>query len=258
MSIHENIFQILIIMPLAALVKGFSGLGFGIINMTTFSFLGVNLERISVVITIIFTVNTLILLYLSHKRMKTDWKRVLLISIGSLIGIPAGYRFILLYHQLPLFKFSLGLVILIASLFFFIPFHFKRQMHPAYGILFGAISGFIGGAFMSGGPPLTLYLYSQMEDPRDMKSTLQAAFIIGGLIRLFTVGIGKAGFSKSILIVSLLAIAPSFFMLYIGHLLSEKLRFGLINKLIYGLLGCFGAVIAINGLSAHLQGMENV
>jgi uncharacterized membrane protein YfcA len=258
MLTFTNILLILLIMPIAALIKGFSGLGFGIINMTIFSLLGINLERISVVITIVFSVNTATLLYLSHKRMKIDWRRALLVSIGSLIGIPVGYHFILLFHQLPLFKFFLGLVILIASLFFFVPFRIKKGLHPAFGILFGSISGFIGGAFMSGGPPLTLYLYSQMKDPRDMKSTLQAAFIIGGVIRLFTVGIGKVGYSKSILLISLAATIPSFFMLYLGHFISEKLHSELIRKIIYGLLGFFGAVIAVNSLIAHIQGTESI
>ena len=176
-----------------------------------------------------------------------------MITIGTIIGIPVGYQFILHYHQLPLFKFFLGIIILFASLFFLFPFRLKREIHPAYGILFGMVSGFIAGAFMSGGPPLTLYLYSQIEDPRDMKSTLQGSFIIGGFIRLFTVGVGKAGYSKSILFISLVVLLPSFLMLFFGHWLSEKLRSQLIRKIIYGLLGFFGAIIAFNGFLAYNQ-----
>jgi len=245
----------LLIMPFAALLQGFSGLGFGIVNMAGFSFLDFDLERISVVVTIVFTLNTFLLLYLSNIRMRIKWKIVLFISIGVLIGIPVGYRFILMFHQMPLFKISLGIIILIASLFFFFPLRFRRKIHPAYGIFFGAVSGFIAGAFMTGGPPLTLYLYSQIDDPRDMKSTVQAAFIIGGFIRLFTVGVGKAGYSTNILLIALIVQLPSFIMLFIGHFLSEKIGLQLIRKIIYGLIGFFGVVIAVNGFAGYIQSL---
>jgi uncharacterized membrane protein YfcA len=115
------------------------------------------------------------------------------------------------------------------------------------------VSGFIAGAFMSGGPPLSLYLYSQMDDPRDMKGTLQATFIIASIIRLITVGVGKAGYTEDVLLTALVVLIPAAFMLYIGHRVSEKLDLGLIRRLIYGLLGCFGAIIAINGIVSYLS-----
>ncbi len=244
----------LIVIPLAAGVRGFSGLGSGIITMTTFSLLDANLERVSVVLNIIFTINTVILLYLSSRRTRIVWRQVLFVSIGTAIGIPAGYQFILRYHQLPLFKFFLGIIILFGSLYFFFPFHFRKRIQPSFGILFGTVSGFIAGAFMSGGPPLSLYLYSQMDDPRDMKGTLQATFIISSVIRLVTVGVGRAGYSREVLLTALVVFIPAAFMLYIGHRVSEKLDLHLIRKLIYGLLGCFGVVIAINGIATYLSG----
>ena len=249
----KNILPYLIVIPLAAGVRGFAGLGSGIITMTTFSLLDVNLERVSVVLNIIFAVNTIILLYLSSKRTKIVWRQVLFVSIGTAMGIPAGYQFILRYHQLPLFKFFLGIIILFGSLYFFFPFGFRKKVHPSIGILFGAVSGFIAGAFMSGGPPLSLYLYSQMDDPRDMKGTLQATFIIASIIRLIIVGVGKAGYTEDVLLTALVVLIPAAFMLYIGHRVSEKLDLRLIRRLIYGLLGCFGAIIATNGMVTYLS-----
>jgi uncharacterized membrane protein YfcA len=250
----RRLIPFLIVIPLAATVRGFAGLGSGIITMTTFSLLDANLERVSVVLNIIFTVNTVILLYLSSRRIKIVWGRVLFVSIGTAIGIPAGYQFILRYHQLPLFKFFLGIIILFGSIYFFFPFRFRKKIHPFYGILFGVVSGFIAGAFMSGGPPLSLYLYSQMDDPRDMKGVLQASFIISSVIRLITVGVGKAGYTADVLFTALSVLIPAAGLLYIGHRISENLDLNLFRKLIYGLLGCFGAVIAVNGMVTYLSG----
>ena len=249
----RKIAPILIVIPLAAGVRGFAGLGSGIISMTTFSLLDANLERVSVVLNIIFLINTVILLYLSSKRMKINWRQVLFVSIGTAIGIPAGYQFILQYHQMPLFKFYLGIIILLGSGYFFFPFRFRKRIHPTFGILFGAVSGFIAGAFMSGGPPLSLYLYAQMDDPRDMKGTLQATFIISSVIRLVTVGVGKAGYTEDVLLTALIILVPAAVLLYVGHRVSEKLDLHLIRKLIYGLLGIFGAIIAVNGMVSYLS-----
>jgi uncharacterized membrane protein YfcA len=243
----------LIVIPLAAGVRGFCGLGSGIITMTSFSMIGANLERVSVVLNIVFAFNTLILLYLSSKRIRIIWRQVLFVCIGTLVGIPAGYQYILRYHELPLFKFFLGLIIIAGSIYFFFPVHIGRKFHPLFGIPFGVASGFIAGAFMSGGPPLSLYLYTQMDDPRGMKGTLQAIFIISSVIRLVTVGVGNVGYTWGVMKVALQVAAPAALMLYVGHTVSEKLDTDLIRKLIYGILGCFGAVIAVNGLVTFLS-----
>lgn len=249
----KNIFPYLIVIPCAALVRGFAGLGSGIITMTTFSLLDVNLERVSVVLNIIFTVNTIILLSLSSQRTKIIWRHVLFVITGTAVGIPAGYQFILSYHQLPIFKFFLGIIILFGSLYSFFSFRLRKRLHPSFGVLFGAVSGFIAGAFMSGGPPLSLYLYTQMDDPRDMKGTLQATFLISSIIRLITVGVGKNGYTEDVLFTALVVLVPAAFMVFLGHRISEKIALHLIRRMIYGLLGCFGALIAINGLATYLS-----
>ncbi len=251
---YQKLISYIIVIPLAAGVRGFCGLGSGIVTMTTLSLFDVNLERVSVVLNIIFTVNTLLLLYLSARRIKIVWPQVLFIGIGTTIGIPVGYQFILIFHQLPLFKFFLGIVIVSGSIYFFFPVRIRKRIPPTFGIFFGAVSGFIGGAFMSGGPPLSLYLYSQIDDPRDMKGTLQVIFIISSIVRLMAVGVGSAGYSKEVLLTSVVVLVPSVLMLYIGHRVSEKLDLHIIRKFIYGLLGCLGAIIAVNDMIVYLTG----
>ena len=95
-------------------------------------------------------------------------------------------------------------------------------MNPFLEILFGLVSGFISGAFMSGGPSLSLYLYSQIDDPRDMKGTLHAVFIISSILRLITVGVGEAGYTRSVILTTLVGMIPTAFILYLGHRVSEK------------------------------------
>jgi hypothetical protein len=93
-----------------------------------------------------------------------------------------------------------------------------------------------------------------MDDPRDMKGALQATFIISSIVRLVTVGVGKAGYTADVLLPALLVMVPAAVLLYMGHRVSENLDLNLFRKLIYGLLGCFGVVIAVNGITTFFTG----
>ena len=81
-------------------------------------------------------------------------------------------------------------------------------------------------------------------------------FIISSVVRLMTVGVGRAGYTGDVLLTAAIVLVPSAFMLYIGHRVSEKLDLHIIKKLIYGFLGCFGAVIAVNDMIIFLNSSQ--
>ena len=65
---YNYIIPHLIVIPLAAGKRGIVGLGSGIITMTTFSLLGINLKRVSVVLNIIFLINSFVPMKLIQLR----------------------------------------------------------------------------------------------------------------------------------------------------------------------------------------------
>lgn len=107
----------------------------------------------------------------------------------------------------------------------------------------GAISGIITGAFVSGGPPLILFLYSQVRDPREMKATVQALFILSTTYRLILVLSSGPPPSVDLLlnaVVSLLFAVP---ILYFAHRLSTVSSATFFSRVAYTILGAFGVVM---------------
>jgi uncharacterized membrane protein YfcA len=235
------------IMAGAAFIHGYSGVGYGLVPMTVYSFLHSDLERLTVVISMISLCSFLLLFVLSTRGNRMDLGIFFPVSIGSILGVPLGYRYILFFHDRPLFKITLGAVILLVSLLSLSDNRLRHRLKRGWGVLFGFIGGFIGGAFISGGPVIALYVYSQVEDPRNQKGTLQAIFLVGIIVRLISVGIGVVGYTTDVLIMSSILVIPTSIMLILGHLLSAGFNVTAIKRSIFLFLCIFGIVIAING-----------
>jgi len=231
----------------SSFVQGYSGFGLGIISMTTFSFLPLDIERASVVVTIISLFVIGVLFLLSRSTCKIPWKKIILLFCGVLIGSPLGYWFIAVYGKQPVFNVIFGVVLLYFSMSGVLSPHVQRKIRSFFAVSIGAAAGFISGAFVSGGPPVVLYLYSQTKDPREMKAALQAIFFMMSVYRLAIVGAGGIGYSKDVLIVPLYAVVPVVSSLILGHALSKYSSAELFRKIVYALLGLVGVIILIRG-----------
>ncbi len=179
----------------AALAQGFSGFGFGIILMAAMSMMGADLERTSVLATMLSLVLVVSLLLLSNGRMKVNWKQAGLMGLGLIVGVPIGYRLLLRYGEMPVCRLIFGLVLIAFALNRICSPHLKRRIPLIFAPAFGLCSGLLSGAFASGGPPVVMYLYAQEDDPRKAIGTIQAVFMGGNLYRLLIVMCGARGIS---------------------------------------------------------------
>jgi len=107
---------IYVVITIAALVHGFSGVGFGLVSMIIFSFIFNDIERIAAVVGIIGTLVFTGLFFISKDNKKIDWLKVLIISLGSVLGTYVGYKFLLLFNNNAIFKVFIGIAILILSM----------------------------------------------------------------------------------------------------------------------------------------------
>ena len=244
----QTVILIMSVAALAAFVQGYAGFGYGVLSMTIFSFLALDIERASVVVTLISLAVMGLLFFLSRPTSKMVWKRILLIMCGALIGSPLGYWFIVVYGKQPLFNVVFGIVLLYFSASGILSPHLRRRIHAVLAVGIGTVAGFISGAFVSGGPPVVLYLYSQTGDPREMKASLQAVFFMMSVYRLILVGAGGIGYSKEMLLVSLCAIPAVAAALLVGHALSRRTSAELFRKTVYALLGLIGIILLGRGL----------
>ena len=77
-------------------------------------------------------------------------------------------------------------------------------------------------AFTSGGPPIVIYIFSRVDDPREMKATLQVIFMSVTIVRIITVLLGPVGFTFDVIKLSLFAIPACIPVLILGNRLSQK------------------------------------
>lgn len=244
----ESILIVLCCVSVAAFAHGYSGFGFGIISITAFSMTPLHLER-AAAITTVLNIVILSILYMSHRKEWTiHWRHVWVLCIGAFLGQPMGYYLLMHFQHLPLFRLFVGIIFIYYGINGFRAVHAHRPLPRIIGFLLGIFSGIIGGAMVSGGPPLIYYLYSQTRDPRDMKGTIQVVFLITTTYRLNLVGFQGAGFSLPLLALAGCALPATIFLILLGHRLSRRGSVIAFKRSVYTLLVVFGIVVVTKSL----------
>ena len=232
----------------AAFVQGYAGFGFGIVAMALLAFLPVDMERAAAAANAVGVIQLGTLLAITWRRHGVAWRPALVIALGAATGLPLGYAFIVTYGDAPLFGLCLGLVLLAFALQGLVALRRSLATRPwprwlAFPV--GLASGLLGGAFVSGGPPVVLYLTSRVEDPRAMKATIQLVFLIGMCLRLALVGGGPVGFDRSLLLAAVVALAPVMLAIVVGHRLSQRAGVATFRRVVFGLIGVAGITLLL-------------
>jgi uncharacterized protein len=110
---------------------------------------------------------------------------------------------------------------------------------PRWAYLFGAISGFLTGAFTTGGPPLVMYANSKGWSPEEFKGNLPAVYVVALTFALtghyfqghLTLELGKLALHT----LPLLAIGIG-----TGVFLSKKIDANSFKRIVLCLLGVIG------------------
>lgn len=235
------------LLALASFIHGYSGFGMGLTSFSLLSLLGQSMEQVSIVVTINALIIMAVLLVISGLDSRIDWREAWLIVGGCAVGMPLGYAFLAAFGDLPVFRLLLGLLLIyFAWLGLKMPIPDRR--FPAWaGILLGVGAGFIGGAFISGGPPIVLYLYAQSDDPRETKATLQFIFVLTLIYRLILIGAGT-GYTWPVIRLSLLVAPAALVAICLGHRLSKKASAAGFKRWAYLLIAVLGVLVVAKAI----------
>ncbi len=166
---------------LAALTHGLAGFGYALVAMPLLV-LWMDIRAAAPLVALL-TVTTNAL-FLAGLRKSLVPGRIVRLLAGALLGVPLGILF--LRHGDPgILGLTLGVVLIVYSLRAL----FVKRRPPGMGrqaaVLLGIVSGFLGGAINTGGPPAVIYITAQPWSKREIHATLQFYFIlVGGLIVL--------------------------------------------------------------------------
>ena len=245
----EYLWLFCLLIGFGAFTQGFTGIGFGIIVLAGIAFTPWDFERTTVVLNLLLLVLNSSIIYASRKESIINWRLVGYILVGEVFGVPLGYWFILAFGNRPVFRLAFGAALtLFAANELFRP-RIKRELNMAFGVLAGAMGGFLSGAFTAAGPPLALFIYSRQKDPRLAKGTLQTVFISATIWRLVNIAMFGKGITLLVTKIAAMTLPILVICTILGHKVSRRVSKGTFLKIVYSFIGFAGVMNIIKGLS---------
>lgn len=195
----------------AGLARGFSGFGSALIFMPLAS--AVIGARIAAPLLLIVEIIAAAGLLPGTIRI-ANRREVMLMVIGSLIGVPLGTLFLI--HADPLAVRWLIVALIVPLLILMMAgWRYPRPPTAPMTTLVGAVAGFFGGVAQVGGPPIVLYWLRDATGAAVIRASVILYFAVADIIILISYLFG--GLFTATVIALVLAVGPAFALgLWIG------------------------------------------
>ncbi len=173
-----QVLPVLIIVFFAAFTQSVAGFGAALVCMSLLTLL----LPITFVTPLVAMMGTFITISIFVRlRRHFDMKKVLPLVAGALPGIPVGIYFLTHFPE-NIVKKILAIVLMIYSLYSLLHVTHNTILRKEWGYLFGFLSGCLGGAFNTNGPPAIVYTSMQSWNKNDITITLQSFFLLSGIM----------------------------------------------------------------------------
>lgn len=180
---------LLAIFFVGAVIQGATGMGFGLFSVAALSLL----LQLKLATPLMSMLNAPVIFYVLWRLRKHVVKEHLgPIAVGLLIGVPVG-TFVLVSWPQELLLRILGIVLIFAAVRALWPSNggdgeklpaSPGKRHSAAAVLTGFVSGALGGAFNTGGPPIIAYVYCHPWTKEQRSAMLQAVFTVSVTTRM--------------------------------------------------------------------------
>jgi len=236
----ENILWVGSVIGLAAAVQSLAGFGFALVAIALLPFfLDLSLAIPLVLMMCLLSSMGLWVYY----RDSFDWKAIAPLVLSALVSIPIG---LVGLHYVPediARKVLGGFIVLYVAydiLRLVTPiFKMPPLESPRWAYLFGAVSGFLTGAFTTGGPPLVMYANSKEWSPEEFKGNLPGVYVVA-LTFALTGHYFEGHLTPELWEIALWS-TPLFALgMAIGIVLSKKIDAASFKRIVLSLLGVIG------------------
>ena len=173
LDFNNFIFFVLIIFT-ASIVRGFNGFGFSAISVSGLSFILPPIEIVPIILLLEVFVSIFMIPYIWNK---IDWKFVIQILIGIIIGSPIGLL-LLKYLSPQITHLIICLVVIFFSLLLMRGYVNLKINNLFSKIATGTISGVVNGFSTLGGLPVALFLLVTSIQPAVIRGSLAALFFL--------------------------------------------------------------------------------
>lgn len=229
---------IIVIIFISAFVRSAFGFGDALIAMPLLAlFIGLNIA--TPLVGLCAVTYSILILFKEWRHIK--YKDVLILIITAFIGIPIGIYFLKESYETIMKLVLGGFIVLFAMFNIFKPklFYLKNDK---LAFLFGLISGILGGAYNTNGPPVVIYSALRKWDPRTFRATIQGYFLPTGFMIAISHAIGGL-WTKEVLLNYAIVLPFIFLAVYLGALLNKRMPKDRFNIYIFILLLIIGLLL---------------
>ncbi len=162
----------------AALLRGFTGFGFGLAAVPLLSLALPPAEVVPLVVTLQVVIG---LIGLRAALADCDWRAVWMLFPGLIVGVPIG---LLVLTTVPANPVRLAIGAIIAFSVWLLPRGIRLPPNPSRAVSFGVglVSGIISGLASMGGPPVVVYLLAVGHSAARMRATAIIYFMLSGFV----------------------------------------------------------------------------
>jgi uncharacterized membrane protein YfcA len=115
--------------------------------------------------------------YRASLKIGSIWR----VLAASLVGVPLGLYYLSRIHE-NIALFVLGLIISGYAIYALFGFHLPELTHPLWAWFTGLVSGMLGGAYNTSGPPVVMYGNCRRWSTGEFKSNLSGFFVINSVM----------------------------------------------------------------------------
>jgi uncharacterized protein len=171
-----DIFLVIIIIFIAFLVRSTFGFGDALIAMPLLV-MSINIQMAAPLMAMLAWCMALMILAKNRHNVnfKMSWKLV----ISALLGVPVGLLYLTRISE-TLVSILLALFIIAFAMVRLSGVNIKSKTPSIVVLLVGFISGILGGAYNTNGPPIIMLMSAQNWPPKVFRSTLQSYFFFVG------------------------------------------------------------------------------
>lgn len=165
---------------LAIFTQSFSGFGFALVSMPIITpMLGLKVSA-PLVALLGGTAEIVLIAYFRESLTFQEMGRLIIASlVGAIVGVSA-LRFVPERILLPV----LGVILVGYVLYNWLHFKLSEMRSPWWAYLLGGLSGMLGGAYNTSGPPIIIYGHARRWSPNRFKGNLQGFFFINNIFVL--------------------------------------------------------------------------
>jgi uncharacterized membrane protein YfcA len=239
----------LLCVALASLAQNLTGFAFGLILLGLVALLNlVSLADGANVVSVLVLANAA--LTFGAKRPKVEWPAFWPALMGSLAGVYIGVALLgwLSGQGVAMLRFLLGCAIIICA--FLLIVHSKaKTLVSGTGsfLLFGGLSGVMGGLFASAGPPMVYHLYRQPWSPEMIRHSLILLFAANAALRLVLV-VGGGDFSSSALMLAAEALPMVLLLTWLARRYPFNWPIERVRRVVFALLLVAGGSLILPGV----------